>query len=144
MGASRVVRSPWDTPDGGSGRRARLAQGAPPGPLVLTIPEALVERIAARAAEIVLEQPGAQAGASGSPYLTVAEAAEYLRAKPQRVYDLLSARRLTRHKDGSRVLVDRAEVDAYLAGAKSPRVATLLPPRPQSRLNRRIEKPQRS
>lgn len=57
---------------------------------------------------------------SSSPYLTVAEAADYLRASRQRVYDLLSAGRLTRHKDGSRVLVSRAELDAYLAGAELP------------------------
>lgn len=47
-------------------------------------------------------------------YATVVEAAEILRAKPQRVYDLLSARVLTRHKDGSRTLVERAELEAYL------------------------------
>jgi excisionase family DNA binding protein len=51
-----------------------------------------------------------------SPYLTVREAADYLRARPQRVYDLLSDGRLTRVKDGSRVLVARAELDAHLAG----------------------------
>jgi excisionase family DNA binding protein len=49
-----------------------------------------------------------------SPYLTVAEAAAYLRASRQRVYDLLSSRRLSRHKDGARVLISRAELDAYL------------------------------
>jgi excisionase family DNA binding protein len=36
--------------------------------------------------------------------LTVVEAAERIRAKPQRIYDLLSDGRLSRHKDGSRVL----------------------------------------
>jgi excisionase family DNA binding protein len=49
-----------------------------------------------------------------SPYLTVAEAAAYLRASRQRVYDLLSSRRLSRRKDGARVLISRAELDAYL------------------------------
>ena len=50
--------------------------------------------------------------------LTVPEAAKRLRAKPQRVYDLLSDGRLTRHKDGSRVLVDRRELDAYLGNSR--------------------------
>lgn len=54
--------------------------------------------------------------AARSPYLNVAEAAEYLRCSRQRIYDLLSARRLTRRKDGARVLVSRAELDAHLTG----------------------------
>lgn len=49
-----------------------------------------------------------------SPYLTVLEAATLLRAKRQRVDDLLSQRRLTRYKDGSRTLVSRSELDEYL------------------------------
>jgi excisionase family DNA binding protein len=49
-----------------------------------------------------------------SPFLTVAEAAVYIRASRQRVYDLLSSRRLSRRKDGARVLINRAELDAYL------------------------------
>ena len=63
-----------------------------------------------------------------SPYLSIDEAAEYLRAKKQRVYDLVSAGRLTRFKDGSRVLVSRAELDAHLSG-----VAHQLPTAPRSR-----------
>jgi excisionase family DNA binding protein len=49
-----------------------------------------------------------------SPFLTVAEAAVYLRASRQRVYDLLSSRRLPRHRDGARVLVRRADLEAYV------------------------------
>jgi len=49
-----------------------------------------------------------------SPFMTIKEAAEYLRCSRQRVDDLLSARRLTRHKDGSRTLVSRAEIEQYL------------------------------
>jgi excisionase family DNA binding protein len=50
----------------------------------------------------------------GPTYLTVAEAAERLRTKRQRVYDLLSDGRLTRFKDGSRVLIRADEIDEYL------------------------------
>lgn len=49
-----------------------------------------------------------------SPFLTVAEAAAYLRASRQRVYDLLSSRRLPKYRDGARVLIRRADLDAYL------------------------------
>jgi excisionase family DNA binding protein len=55
---------------------------------------------------------------SASPFMTISEAAEYLRAKPQRVYDLVSDGRLTRHRDGSRVLVRRDELDRYLNGGR--------------------------
>ena len=48
-------------------------------------------------------------------YCTVPEAAEILRAKRQRVDDLLSAGKLTRYKDGGRTLLLRAEVERYVA-----------------------------
>jgi excisionase family DNA binding protein len=73
------------------------------------------EQLGALAREIARVLRDDHAKANTSPYLTVHEAAQYLRCRPQRVYDLLSARALTRHKDGSRVLVRRAEIDRYLA-----------------------------
>jgi excisionase family DNA binding protein len=68
-----------------------------------------------------------------SPFLTIPEAAELLRSKRQRVDDLLSAGRLARHKDGSRTLVSRAELLAYLGGAGEGRTALTKekPRRPQ-------------
>ena len=53
-----------------------------------------------------------------SPYMTPTEASEFLRAKPQRVHDLLSAGKLTRHKDGARTLIARAELEAYVANGR--------------------------
>jgi excisionase family DNA binding protein len=95
------------------------------GGLSLEIPPELVERIAGRAAELVASNLEHSAQ---SPYLTVAETAAYLRTSRQRVYDLCSSGRLTRHKDGTRVLVSRAELDAYLAAGGRSRIARLLPP----------------
>ncbi len=86
----------------------------------------LVEAVAAAVLERIEVQP------PSSPFLSIAEAADFLRAKPQRVYDLLSAGRLTRHKDGSRVLVSRAELDAHLSG-----VAQQLPSASQTRTRTR-------
>jgi excisionase family DNA binding protein len=87
--------------------------------LQLELPEAvvdeLVERVAERAAAIVLKRLDSN-DRSPSPYLSVDEAAQLLRSRRQRVYDLLSSGRLTRFKDGSRVLVSRDEIAAYLAG----------------------------
>ena len=78
----------------------------------LHLPPAAVEAIAQRAAELVLAQlPRA---APTRSYLSVSEAAELLRARPQRVYDLLSSGRLQRVKDDARVLVRRDELLAYL------------------------------
>jgi len=47
-------------------------------------------------------------------YLTILEAAEVLRCSRQRVDDLLSQRRLSRYKDGSRTLISRAEIEEHL------------------------------
>jgi excisionase family DNA binding protein len=77
--------------------------------VTLVLPADVVAAIAAQMAAQVQAEP-----ASVGPYLTVAEAAEYLRAKPQRVYDLLSARRLTRHKEGSRTLLLRSELERHV------------------------------
>jgi hypothetical protein len=66
-----------------------------------------LEAIAQRVAEILIER---MPPVNISPYLTVAEAADYLRCKPQRIYDLRSAGVLAKHGR----LVARAELDALL------------------------------
>jgi excisionase family DNA binding protein len=81
--------------------------------LALALPPDLVEAIAERAAELVLQKLAEEAAVS-SPYLTIPEAAAYARCKRQRIDDLLSARRLSRHKDGRRTLVLKAELEAWL------------------------------
>ncbi len=78
----------------------------------LELPAELVEAIAERAAEMVLERLAASEPSSA--YMSVREAADYLRAKPQRVHDLLSAGKLTRFKEGARTLVARREVEALV------------------------------
>jgi excisionase family DNA binding protein len=87
--------------------------------------------ISERAAEIVLARLPAGSTLT-SPYLSVTEAAEYLRAKPQRVHDLLSARKLTRYKEGRRTLVSRTELEAHVTATRRSRVAPTLPPPSQS------------
>lgn len=54
----------------------------------------------------------------GEALMTVAEAAEYLRCKPKRIYDLCSQGRLPFEKDGSRTLIRRRSIDAYLREAQ--------------------------
>jgi excisionase family DNA binding protein len=85
-----------------------------PGPAVtLTLPDDVLEAIAHRAADIVNERPPPP-----EPLLNVEEAARYLACKPKRVYDLCSQRRIPFTKDGSRTLLRRADLDAYLMNGR--------------------------
>jgi excisionase family DNA binding protein len=93
--------------------------------LVLDLPPEALEAVAQRAATILDERSNTVVGSSENRFLNVCEAAEYLRTSRQRIYDLLSSGRLRRYKDGSRVLVLRAEIDAYLSdGGRRPQEAS--------------------
>ena len=80
--------------------------------LAFTLPPDAVDAIVERAAELVREQLAGRPG----EWLTVDEAAAYARCSRQRIYDLRSAGRLPKTGDGSRVLVRRSDLDAYLGG----------------------------
>jgi excisionase family DNA binding protein len=82
--------------------------------VVALIPAAAIEAIATRAAELVLERQAAGEDERRSKYLTVEEAAELYRCKPQRIYELVSARRLTSVKEGGRTLLLRSELEERL------------------------------
>jgi excisionase family DNA binding protein len=69
-------------------------------------PDEVVEAIAVRVAELVGE-PRVDA----SPWLTIDEAAEYLRLPKQSLY---KRRDLPRRMVGSRILFHRGELDAWL------------------------------
>jgi excisionase family DNA binding protein len=78
----------------------------------------LVELIAARAAAIVRDDQEVQP----EPWLGVQEAASHLACPTSRIYALVSARRIPHHRDGSRLLFRRSEVDAWVerGGATRP------------------------
>jgi hypothetical protein len=84
--------------------------------LSVRLPDDFLEQVAQRVAEILAPrfEP-----APASPYMTIQEAAGYLRCNPQRIYDLRSAGVLTKHGR----LVSRAELDA-----------SVLPPDGRSRM----------
>jgi excisionase family DNA binding protein len=92
--------------------------------LAFPIPDELVEAIAERAAAILARRVPS---APRSPWLTVAEAAEYLGCGRQRVYDLKSSGRVPSAQDGTRPLFHRAVLDAYLASGDPHAVAAALP-----------------
>ena len=82
--------------------------------LSLAFPPALVEAIA-RAVADEIERRGTTAnGATSSPWLTLTEAADYLRCERQRLYDLAANGALVPYKDGRRSLYRREALDAYL------------------------------
>ena len=92
--------------------RSHLPPAAPQVTVALPVTAEMVEAVAARVAELIA---GKLPPVDRSEYLTPAEAADYMRAKRGRVYELLAQGRLTRLKDGSRTLVRRSEIDDYLA-----------------------------
>jgi excisionase family DNA binding protein len=94
------------------------ANGARPEALSLRVPPDLVEVIAARAAELMADRLAAES----APFLNVAGAAEYLACAPSRIYALVSTRRIPHHRDGSRLLFRRSELDAWVrrGGAQRP------------------------
>ena len=69
----------------------------------------VAERVAVRVAEL-LDERGRPGRVSGD-LLSVAEAAEVLRCKPQRVYDLRCAGRLPKTTEGGRAVVRRCDLE---------------------------------
>ena len=55
-------------------------------------------------------------------YMNVDQAAEFLACKRDRIYALVSAGRIPHHRDGTRLLFDRAELREYVrdGGARRP------------------------
>jgi excisionase family DNA binding protein len=79
----------------------------------LLVPSAGLAALADQLAPLVEERLAR--GREDEPrYMTVAEAATYMRCSKQRVYDLVSSRRLRPRKDGRRVLLARSELARHL------------------------------
>jgi len=77
----------------------------------LDVSAEFIERVAERAAELLASRVNVD------EWLSVQEAAHYLRCPRSRIYALTSAKRIPHHHDGSRLLFRRSELDAWvLAG----------------------------
>jgi excisionase family DNA binding protein len=87
--------------------------------VTLTLTDDQLEQIAERAAAILAER---HVSDQVDGYLDVTGTAEFLACQPSRIYALVSAKRLPVHRDGSRLLFDRAELREYVnnGGAKRP------------------------
>lgn len=79
--------------------------------LSLPLPPEIVEAVAERAAEIVIERIGAT---GPEPWIGVEAAAEHLACKPRRIYELVAQRRVRVRRDGRRVLFRRSWLDEAL------------------------------
>jgi excisionase family DNA binding protein len=88
--------------------------------LALEFPEELVEALAQRAAEIVREQEPE----SADEWLDVAGAAGYLKCGRRRIYNLVSEGRIPVHREGSRLLFKRSELDAWIESGRAMVVQT--------------------
>ena len=78
--------------------------------LALTLPDEIVEAVARRAAELVVEYQRLES----EPWMNTKQAAAYLACKPQRLHELSSLERIAYRKDGSRNLYRRSDLDRYL------------------------------
>jgi len=93
---------------------ANSANGSSEEGLSFKLSPAALDALAQRVAAMIREDVAVPVAAIPE-YLNVDEATDYIRASSrQRIYDLVSSGRLARYKDGSRLLVRRAELDAYL------------------------------
>lgn len=99
--------------------------------LSIALPDEVLAEFVDLVAARVLEHLDARAPEPVGRWLTVEEAAAYLRCGRQRIYDLRSAGRLSRHGDGRKALIDRHELDALATGPAAP---TVLPPSAGSRI----------
>jgi excisionase family DNA binding protein len=95
-----------------------------PGDVSLSVRLELTPDQLGALAQLVAERLSGVAPAPPEPdgFIDVAGAAEFLACPTSRVYSLVSARRIPFHKDGSRLLFDRAELRAYVhnGGARRP------------------------
>jgi excisionase family DNA binding protein len=94
----------------GYGRDAhalRLGSSSPFGSLL----DEVIERLAERVADLLEERTRPRLANVAPELLSVTEAAEMLRCKPQRVYDLRSAGRLPRTTEGGRAVVRRSDLE---------------------------------
>ena len=84
------------------------------GSLTLALPRDVLEQLVEQVTARVVERLKTAQDTPPPKMLTVKQAADYMRAKPQRIYDLLAQRKLTRYKDGGRTLLSREEVEAHI------------------------------
>lgn len=89
--------------------------------ITVALPEEALDAIAARAAQIVLERTGEHK--DSSPWLTVSEAADYLRVSERTVHRMIESGRVSAGTVGRRRLLHRDDLDAVAAAGEDARLA---------------------
>jgi excisionase family DNA binding protein len=77
--------------------------------------DVLLDDLVDRVADRVVQRLGSLPSSPTAELLSIAEAAELLRCKPQRVYDLRSSGRLPRTVEGGRAVVRRTDVERLIS-----------------------------
>jgi excisionase family DNA binding protein len=85
--------------------------------VTLELSEVEIAAIAERVAAIIVRDSAHPLREGQQRFLTRSEAADYLRCSRQRISDLCSTGTLSRFRDGTRVLISRAEIDAHVQRA---------------------------
>ena len=80
----------------------------------ITLSDHQVGEIAQRVAEIIAAEKSVPNLVPTSRWLSPPEAASLLRCDTKRVYTMVSDGRLTRHREGRRLLLDRSEVESMV------------------------------
>jgi hypothetical protein len=75
----------------------------------------LLDELVDRVANRVVQRLEAVPSAHGGELLTIPEAADLLRCKPQRLYDLRSSGRLPRTVEGGRAVLRRCDVERLVS-----------------------------
>ena len=89
----------------------------------------LVERLVDERLDLRLEEFAAGASANGSPWLSISEAAEYMRVSERKVQRVISSGRLRSTTLGRRRLLHRDDLDAFMSATTGEVVAPTTPPR---------------
>jgi excisionase family DNA binding protein len=77
--------------------------------LTVTLTDQQLAEIAEQAAALI-----STADQAGTPWLNVTDAAERLRCRKDRIYDLIALGKLHPRRDGRRVLLHRDDLDRYV------------------------------
>lgn len=108
----------------------------------VALPAEALDAIAVRVAEMLKDA----AMDAGTPWMTLDEAADYLRWPKQRLYKLTAADAIPMRRHGNRILFNRDELDTWLddfregpacAGLNGGRMLAPIPKRPRGAANAR-------
>jgi excisionase family DNA binding protein len=82
--------------------------------IALELPEELLDAVAKRAAQIVLEQTS-----EPDEWLTSDQAAQYLKCGRRRIFNLVSDGRIPVHREGVRLMFLKSELDAWIKSGRA-------------------------